>query len=105
MRFSLFTMISGACRSSSRFSRLFRLITRRYRSLRSLVANRPPSSCTIGRRSGGITGTASSTMPAGVDLPSMKFETTFRRLIAFRRFVPLPFSMMSRRNADSASTS
>jgi hypothetical protein len=29
MRFSLLTMISGACRSSSRFSRLFRLITRR----------------------------------------------------------------------------
>ena len=50
-------MISGAPRSSSRFSRLFRLMTRRYRSLRSEVAKRPPSSCTIGRSSGGMTGT------------------------------------------------
>src|SRR5690242_21336764 len=49
-------MISGAPRSISRLRRLLRLITRRYRSLRSLVAKRPPSSCTIGRRSGGITG-------------------------------------------------
>src|SRR6266536_3152194 len=37
MRFSLLTMISGAPRSSSRFSRLLRLMTRRYRSFRSLV--------------------------------------------------------------------
>ena len=66
IRFSLLTMISGAPRSSSRLSRLFRLITRRYRSLRSEVAKRPPSSCTIGRRSGGMTGTASSTMPCGL---------------------------------------
>ena len=65
IRFSLLTMISGAPRSISRFNRLFRLITRRYRSLRSEVAKRPPSSCTIGRSSGGITGTQSSTMPSG----------------------------------------
>jgi hypothetical protein len=65
IRFSLLTMISGAPRSSSRLSRLLRLMTRRYRSLRSEVAKRPPSSCTIGRRSGGITGTQSSTMPIG----------------------------------------
>src|SRR5215813_9415465 len=39
IRFSLLMMISGAPRSSSRFNRLFRLITRRYRSLRSDVAN------------------------------------------------------------------
>ena len=59
----------------------------------------------MGRRSGGITGTASSTMPTGLDLPSTKLDTTFRRLMAFRRFVPLPFSMMSRRNSASASVS
>jgi len=41
-------MISGAPRSSSRLRRLLRLMTRRYRSLRSEVANRPPSSWTIG---------------------------------------------------------
>jgi hypothetical protein len=65
IRFSLLTMISGAPRSSSRLRRLLRLMTRRYRSLRSEVAKRPPSSCTIGRRSGGMTGTASRTMPEG----------------------------------------
>ncbi len=48
IRFSLLTMISGAPRSSRRLRRLFRLITRRYRSFRSDVANRPPSSWTIG---------------------------------------------------------
>ena len=43
MRFSLFTIIAGASRSSRRLSRLLRLITRRYRSLRSDAAKRPPS--------------------------------------------------------------
>ena len=47
--FSLRTMISGAARSSRRFRRLLRLITRRYRSLRSDVAKRPPSSGTSGQ--------------------------------------------------------
>src|ERR687897_81243 len=56
IRFSLLTMISGAPSSSSRLSRLLRLMTRRYRSFRSEVAKRPPSSWTIGRRSGGMTG-------------------------------------------------
>jgi hypothetical protein len=41
MRFSLRTMMSGARSSISRFSRLFRLMTRRYRSFRSEVAKRP----------------------------------------------------------------
>ena len=50
MRFSLRTMISGALSSSRRRNRLLRLMTRRYRSLRSEVANRPPSSGTSGRR-------------------------------------------------------
>ena len=36
LRFSLRTMISGAPNSNSRFRRLLRLITRRYRSFRSL---------------------------------------------------------------------
>ncbi|SKT92745.1 Uncharacterised protein [Mycobacteroides abscessus subsp. abscessus] len=44
IRFSLLTMISGAPRSISRLRRLLRLITRRYRSFRSEVAKRPPSS-------------------------------------------------------------
>ena len=105
MRFSLFTMISGAPRSSSRLRRLLRLITRRYRSLRSEVAKRPPSSCTIGRRSGGITGTASSTMPTGEFVVVRKAETTLRRLSARAFFCPLPVAMTSRSEAASASRS
>ena len=47
----------------------------------------------MGRRSGGMTGIASSTMPMGFERPSTKFDTTLRRLMAFRRRVPLPFSI------------
>ncbi|MPM33219.1 hypothetical protein SDC9_79788 [bioreactor metagenome] len=105
MRFSLFTMISGAPRSSSRLRRLLRLITRRYRSLRSEVAKRPPSSCTIGRRSGGMTGTAFSTMPSG-ELPvSRKARTTLRRLSARVLRWPLPLRMISRSESASAARS
>ena len=60
IRFSLRMMMSGACSSMNRFSRLLRLMTRRYRSFRSEVAKRPPSSGTSGRRSGGMTGTTSA---------------------------------------------
>ena len=44
IRFSLRTIISGAPRSSSLLRRLLRLIILRYRSFRSDVAKRPPSS-------------------------------------------------------------
>ncbi len=105
IRFSLLTMISGAPRSSSRLRRLFRLITRRYRSLRSEVAKRPPSSCTIGRRSGGMTGTASRTMPCGL-LPVLRnASTTLSRLSARTLRWPLPLAMVSRRDSTSASMS
>ncbi|COV21720.1 Uncharacterised protein [Mycobacterium tuberculosis] len=105
IRFSLLTMISGAPRSISLFSRLLRLITLRYRSFKSDVANRPPSSCTIGRSSGGITGTASSTMPIG-ELPDCwNAATTFSRLRARSFFCPLPFRMTSRSDSASASMS
>src|SRR5271155_2360670 len=57
MRFSLLTMISGAPRSSSRLRRLLRLLTRRYRSLRSDGAKCPPPGRTIGRGSRGRAGT------------------------------------------------
>ena len=49
-------MISGAPSSIRRARRLFLLIILLYKSLRSDVANLPPSSCTIGLKSGGITG-------------------------------------------------
>src|SRR6476661_3537166 len=81
-------MISGAFSSISRLSRLLRLITRRYRSFRSEVAKRPPSSCTIGRRSGGITGSMVRIIHSGL-LPLLrKFSTTRSRLVAFLRRWP-----------------
>ena len=54
--FSFFTIISGAFKSINLFKRLFLFITLLYRSFRSDVANLPPSNCTIGLKSGGITG-------------------------------------------------
>ena len=48
-------IISGAFNSISFLRRLFLLITRLYKSFKSLVANLPPSSGTSGRNSGGIT--------------------------------------------------
>ena len=53
------------------------------------MANRPPSSWTIGRSSGGITGTASRIIQSGRFLELRKAETTFRRLIALFCFWPL----------------
>src|SRR4029450_9027416 len=66
MRFSLRMMTSGAFSSISFFNRLLRLMTRRYRSLRSEVAKRPPSSGTSGRSSGGMAGLTARSIPSGV---------------------------------------
>ena len=52
------------------------------------MAKRPPSSCTIGRSSGGITGTASSTIHSGLFSEVMNALTTFSRLIARCCFCP-----------------
>src|SRR6185369_759259 len=49
---------------------------------RAEVAKRPPSSCTIGRRSGGMTGTQSSTMPVGEFFVVRNAETTLSRFRA-----------------------
>ena len=64
--FSFLTMISGAAKSNSLFSLLFLFITLLYKSFKSDVANLPPSSCTIGLRSGGITGTTSRIIHSGL---------------------------------------
>jgi len=86
MRFSFRTITSGAPSSSNLFSRLLRLITRRYRSFRSEVANRPPSNCTMGRKSGGITGRMVRIIHSG-RLPDLRnASTTFKRLVAFFLF-------------------
>ena len=68
------------------------MITRRYRSFRSDAAKRPPSSWTIGRRSGGITGMTSRIMFAGSLPPFRKASTTSRRLTAFSFFCFWPSS-------------
>src|SRR5580698_7988699 len=80
MRFSLRTMMSGAFSSSRRRRRLLRLMTRRYRSFRSEVAKRPPSSGTSGRRSGGSTGRTVMTIHSGLLPDSMKLSKSFSRL-------------------------
>ena len=66
------------------------------------MAKRPPSSCTIGRSSGGITGTASRTIHSGLFSDLMKALTTFSRLIARACFWPLDVWIVSRSEAASA---
>ena len=83
IRFSLRMMMSGAPSSIRRFKRLLRLITRRYRSFRSEVAKRPPSSGTRGRSSGGMTGMTSRIIHSGRLPDSRNASTTLRRLVSF----------------------
>ncbi len=75
-------MMLGAPKSNKRFKRLLRLITRRYKSFKSEVAKRPPSNCTIGRSSGGITGSTSRIIHSGEFPELRKDSTTSRRLMA-----------------------
>ena len=80
MRFSLRVITSGACKSINCCRRLLRLITRRYKSFRSDVANRPPSNGTIGRRSGGITGIVVITIHSGrIEFFARLFNNLIRR--------------------------
>ncbi len=87
IRFSLRTMMSGAARSRRRFKRLLRLITRRYKSFKSEVAKRPPSSGTNGRKSGGSTGSTFITIHSGLLFESLNASINFKRLDAFFNFV------------------
>jgi len=94
IRFSLRTMMSGAFSSCNLFKRLLRLITRRYKSFKSEVAKRPPSNCTIGRKSGGITGITSIIIHSGL-LPLFKNASqTSKRRIRLRRLAKL-FSLLT----------
>src|ERR1017187_6884208 len=79
MRFSLRMMTSGVLSWSKVLSRLFRLMTRRYKSFKSEVANRPPSSGTSGRKSGGIT----------QHRKNHPFRTALGNLQALEQFDPL----------------
>ncbi len=103
IRFSFRTIISGAKISCSLAKRLLRLITRRYKSFKSLVAKRPPSSCTIGRRSGGITGMTAITIHSGLEPVAMKLSITRKRLISLARFCPLALPISSRKVSASCS--
>ena len=82
-------MISGAPSSSSLLRRLFLFIILLYRSLRSDVANLPPSSCTMGRRSGGITGIASIIIHSGLFPEPLNASTTSSLFIILARFCPV----------------
>ena len=92
IRFSFCTMIAGVPSSKSFFRRLLRVMTRRYRSFRSLVAKRPPSSCNIGLKSGGIIGRTVKIIHSGLLLELRNDSTVSRRLISFLRLSPLAFS-------------
>ncbi len=79
IRFSFLTIISGASSSSNRFKRLFLLITRRYRSFKSELANRPASSATSGLKSGGRTGRTVNSIWTGSLPDSIKESIIFKR--------------------------
>ena len=91
MRFSLRWITSGAFSSTNFFKRLLRLIIRRYKSFRSDVANRPPDSATIGRRSGGITGRTVMHRLDGLIPAVSMLSNIFRRLSNF--FCRWPFAL------------
>ena len=95
MRFSFRTMMSGARSSIKRFRRLLRLMTRRYRSFRSEVAKRPPSSGTSGRNSGGITGITVMIIHSGRLLDSINALMSFNRLASFFGFSSVVASAIS----------
>ena len=98
MRFSLRTMISGAFNSKRRFKRLLRLMTRRYKSLKSDVANRPPSSGTSGRKSGGRTGKTLRIIHSGLIPERWKASKTFKRLANFLILASELVALSSSRN-------
>ena len=102
IRFSLRTIISGAFNSKRRFSRLFRLITRRYKSFRSEVAKRPPSSGTNGRSSGGNTGSTNMIIHSGLMPETRNASRIFNR---FAYFLILVSELVASRSARSFSTS
>ena len=74
---------------------MFLLITRLYKSFKSLVANLPPSSGTSGRNSGGITGITSSTIHSGRLFDFLNASTTLNLLASFKRFCILLVSLNS----------
>ena len=106
IRFSLRIMTSGALRSTNFLSRLLRLMMRRYRSFKSLVAKLPLSNRTNGRKSGGITGITPSTIHSGLLSESRMASTVFSRPIRSLAFCLDPVSLSCcRRSSDSLTKS
>ena len=83
-------MMSGAPNSISFLSLLLRFITRLYRSFKSEVANLPPSRGTMGRNSGGMTGTTSKIIHSGRLPLTLKDSSTSKRFTIFARFWLFP---------------
>ena len=81
--FSFLTIISGALSSRSLFNLLFLLITLLYKSLRSEVANLPPSSGTSGLKSGGRTGSTFITIHSGLFPESLNASKSFNLFDSF----------------------
>src|SRR6476660_4836372 len=65
-----------------RANRLFRVITLRYNSFKSDVANRPPSNWTIGLKPGGITGKTVKIIHSGFELVLKKLSKIRMRRVA-----------------------
>ena len=105
IRFSLRIIISGAPRFNKRDNRLLRLITRLYKSFKSEVAKRPPSNCTIGRNSGGMTGMTSIIIHSGLFPECRNDSTTSKRRIAFKRRCPVASRSSSRNSLFNVSKS
>ena len=97
--------MSGAPNSRSLFKRLFLLIILLYKSLRSDVAKRPPSNCTIGRKSGGITGTTSKIIHSGLFPDSLNASTASSLLTILALFCPDESLSAAFISADSPSRS
>ena len=91
--------------SCKRAKRLLRLITRLYKSLRSEVAKRPPSNCTIGLKSGGNTGIISKTIHEGSEPEAINCPITRKRFISFSRSGSLAAGIRARNSRASVSKS
>ena len=105
MRFSLRIIISGAKISCNLIRRLLRFNTLLYKSFKSDVANLPPSSWTIGLKSGGITGNILSIIHEGSDLVAIKLSIILNLFIALSFFVPLDSNTSSLKLSASTSKS
>ena len=92
IRFSFLTIISGAPNSNNLFNLLFLFITLLYKSFKSDVANLPPSNCTIGLNSGGITGTTDIIIHSGLVFESLNESTVSNLFTSLLFFCSLAVS-------------